>query len=87
MALPNVNVVQGTSGLGRALPGSDYISGMVHYYASGGTLPSGFSISARIKKIFSVADAEDLGITDTHLGETAAVAKFVTRASMVLKQC
>ena len=77
MALPNVNIVQGTSGLGRALPGSDYISGMVHYYASGGTLPSGFSSSSRIKKIFSVADAENLGITNTHLGETKAVAKLV----------
>lgn len=76
MALPNVTIVQGTSGLGRALPGQDYISGMIHYYASGGTLPSGFSSSDRIKKIFSVADAEALGITDGHLGETAAVCKM-----------
>lgn len=77
MALPNVKIVQSTSGLGRALPGSDYISGHIHYYATGATLPSGFSSSARIKKIFSVADAVALGITDTHLGETKAVAKCV----------
>lgn len=77
MALPNVKIVQSTSGLGRALPGSDYISGHIHYYATGATLPSGFSSSARIKKIFSVADAVALGITDGHLGETAAVAKIV----------
>jgi hypothetical protein len=77
MALPNINIVKGTSGLGRALPGTDYISGMIHYVASGATLPSGFSSTDRIKHIFSVADAEALGITDTHLGETAAVAKMV----------
>ncbi len=77
MALPNINFVKSTSGLGRALPGTDYVSGYIHYYASGATLPSGFTSSDRIKKIFSVADAESLGITDTHLGETAAVAKMV----------
>ena len=76
MALPNINFVKSTSGLGRALPGTDYISGYAHYYPSGGTLPTGFTSSDRIKKIFSVADAENLGITDTHLGETAAVASF-----------
>jgi hypothetical protein len=76
MALPNINFVKSTSGLGRALPGTDYISGYAHYYPSGGTLPTGFTSSDRIKKIFSVADAETLGITDTHLGETASVASF-----------
>lgn len=77
MALPNINFVKSTSGLGRALPGTDYISGYLHYYASGATLPTGFTSSDRIKKIFSVADAESLGITDEHLGETKAVAKVV----------
>jgi hypothetical protein len=77
MALPNINFVKSTSGLGRALPGTDYVSGYVHYYASGATLPTGFTANDRIKKIFSVADAVALGITDTHLGETAAVAKIV----------
>ena len=77
MALPNINFVKSTSGLGRALPGTDYVSGYAHYYPSGGTLPTGFTSSDRIKKIFSVADAETLGITDTHLGETKAVAKMV----------
>lgn len=75
MALPNINFVKSTSGLGRALPGTDYVSGMIHYYASGATLPSGFTSGDNIKKIFSVSDAETLGITNTHLGETAAVAK------------
>ena len=82
MALPNINFVKSTSGLGRALPGTDYVSGYVHYYPSGGTLPTGFTSSDRIKKIFSVADAETLGITDTHLGETAAVAKCVISGTL-----
>jgi Protein of unknown function (DUF2586) len=84
MALPNINFVKSTSGLGRALPGTDYISGYVHYYPSGRTLPSGFTSSDRIKKIFSVADAVTLGITDASLGETKAVAKIaVTTAGTV----
>ena len=41
-----------------------------------GTLPSGFSSSDRIKKVFSVEDAEDLGIVDTYSDETKAVAKI-----------
>jgi hypothetical protein len=77
MALPNIQFNRSTSGLGRALPGTDYVSGHLHYYASGATLPTGFTSNDRIKKIFSVADAEALGILDKHLGETAAVAKVV----------
>jgi len=77
MALPNITFNKSTSGLGRALPGTDYVSGMIHYYASGATLPSGFASNDRIKKIFSVADAENLGITSGNLGETKAVAKIV----------
>ena len=76
MALPKINIVQSTSGLGRALPGTDYVSGYVHYYPSGGTLPTGFSAGDRIKKVFSVADAEALGITDASLGETKSVATY-----------
>lgn len=83
MALPNINFVKSTSGLGRALPGTDYISGYVHYYPSGRTLPSGFSSNDRIKKIFSVADAVALGITDASLGETAAVAKILVTTAGV----
>jgi len=74
MALPNINFVKSTSGLGRALPGTDYVSGMIHYYATGATLPTGFTTSDRIKKIFSVADAVALGITNTSLGATASTA-------------
>lgn len=76
MALPNINFVKSTSGLGRALPGTDYISAHLHYYATGATLPTGFTANDRIKKIFSVADAEALGINGNSLGETKAVAKL-----------
>ena len=75
MPLPNITFIQSPNGLGRPLTGTDYISGHLHYYASGATLPTGFTSSDRIKKVFSVADAEALGITDAHLGETKAVAK------------
>ena len=77
MALPNINFVKSTSGLGRALPGTDYISGYVHYYPSGRTLPTGFTSGDRIKKIYSVADAETLGITGASLGETKSVGKIL----------
>jgi hypothetical protein len=77
MPLPNITFIQSPNGLGRPLTGTDYISGHLHYYASGATLPTGFTSSDRIKKVFSVADAEALGITDAHLGETKAVAKLV----------
>ncbi|MCD6017279.1 MAG: hypothetical protein K0S53_400 [Bacteroidetes bacterium] len=69
----NVTINLGAGGLGRPLAGEDFISGYIHYTTS---LPSGFSTSDRIKQVFSVADAEDLGITDTSIGETKAVGTF-----------
>lgn len=47
-------------GLGRQQPGNDYISGMIFQQAS---LPSGFGASDRIKKVTTLKEAEDLGIT------------------------
>lgn len=69
----DVVFVKGAGGLGRPLAGTDHISGYLHYSA---TLPSGFSSSDRIKQVFSVADAEALGITNTHLGETKSTATY-----------
>jgi hypothetical protein len=71
MALPGITFNRGTSGLGRPLPGSDYISGML-FYIDDANLPSGFATDDRVKKIFSLADAEDLGILDTHIDEVKA---------------
>ena len=64
---------KGEGGSGTPLAGSDYISGLLFYSA---TLPSGFSSSDRIKTFFSVADAEDKGITNTSSDETKATATY-----------
>jgi hypothetical protein len=71
MALPKITFNRGTAGLGRPLPGKDHYSGMV-FFLDNADLPSGFSTSVREKKIFSLAEAEALGIVDTHIDATAA---------------
>lgn len=71
MALPKVQIVQSPNGLGRPLEGSDYVSGLLFY---SNTLPSGFDSSNRIKTVFSLAEAEALGITDLSVGATASTA-------------
>src|SRR3972149_174739 len=67
----NIIIVKGQGGLGRALPGQDHISGMLFFATS---LPTGFSSTDRIKKIFSIADAVGLGITNPSSDETKATA-------------
>lgn len=69
MSLNNIVFILGQGGLGRPLPGEDYISGMMFYT---GTLPSGFSSSNRVKQVFSVAEAEALGIKSDYNDATAA---------------
>lgn len=59
---------RGEGGLGRPLAGKDHYSGKLFYTA--GSLPSGFGTSDRIKKIFSIDEAEALGILDDHADET-----------------
>jgi hypothetical protein len=71
MAFNNVTFNKGRGGLGRALPGTDYVSGLLFYSAA---LPSGFTSANRIKTIYSVQDAEGLGITNASLGETKSTA-------------
>jgi hypothetical protein len=72
MALSGITFNRNSSGLGRPLAGVDHISGQV-FYIDDADLPSGFATNDRIKKIFSLAEAEELGITDTHIGEVKAV--------------
>lgn len=74
MALNNVSFIIGANGLGAVAPGQDYISGMVFYSAS---YPSGFSGAAQNKQVFGINQAISLGITNTSIGETAAVSKVV----------
>lgn len=76
MALNDVTFNRSQGGLGRPLPGNDYISGIIFYIA--GTLPSGFTATDRIKKIFSVIDAENLGILDDHADETLGTGAQIT---------
>jgi hypothetical protein len=66
----NVNIILGPSGLGRPLPGEDHISGLIYYTAH---LPSGFDNYGDVHEIFSVEEAETLGIDDNHSGETRAI--------------
>lgn len=65
---------KGQGGLGRPLAGTDYISGLLFYSAS---LPSGFSATNRIKTVYSLEEAVNLGITNTSIGETKSTATFL----------
>lgn len=76
MALPKITFIRQEGGLGRPLPGNDHISSHIFYTA--GSLPSGFTSGDRIKKIFSLAEAEGLGILDDHADETKATGGQVT---------
>lgn len=71
MPLNNISFNLGQGGVGRPLPGQDYISGLLFYSAS---LPSGFSTSNRVLQFFSVQDAINAGITNNYSDETAATA-------------
>lgn len=56
----NVNINYSTAGLGTPAIGEDFISGLIFYTNA---YPSGFSASANTAEIFSIDEAEDLGIT------------------------
>lgn len=71
--LPSIEFNKGQGGLGRALPGQDYVSGMLFYT---GSLPSGFTTTSRVKKLFSVADAEAAGILKDYSDATASTMTF-----------
>jgi hypothetical protein len=73
MSLPNITFNYGQGGLGRTLPGNDYISGLMFVNSS---LPSGFASTARIKKVFSLADAIALGIDNLYSDETKATSTY-----------
>jgi hypothetical protein len=62
MGQPSLILNRGAGGLGRPLAGEDHISGFA-YYADTADLPTGFGTD-RIKQIFSIGEAEDLGIVE-----------------------
>lgn len=76
--LNDVTFIKGQGGLGRPAAGKDYVSGMVFYTA---TLPSGFTSSARVKKILSVQDAASAGIDNTLADETRATGTYLVTAA------
>lgn len=78
--LPSITFNKGQGGLGRALPGQDYISGMLIYTANG-NLPSGFTTSARVKAFYALSDAVSAGIVNTYSDATAAVATYLITAA------
>lgn len=61
MALNKLTFNVNTAGLGTPLASNDHKSGLVYY---NNTLPSGFGASDRIKTVFSLAEAEALGIVE-----------------------
>ena len=64
----------GQGGLGRALPGKDYYSGLLF---DSPTYPAGFSAGEPIKFVGSLEDAENLGIV-AGVGETVATGGEIT---------
>lgn len=70
MASNDVIFIQKQGGLGRPLAGEDYISGLLFY---SDVLPSGFTSTDRTKSIFSIQDAEALGILNTALDATPSI--------------
>lgn len=66
----NVTFTIQSGGLGRPLSGEDHVTGLVTYIANA-DIPSGFTTSDRIKVVYSLQDAIDLGITvDASIVET-----------------
>ena len=91
MAIGRVVFTKAQGGSGRPLIGKDHISGLIGYVPDG-SLPSGWSTTARQKKLLSVSDAETAGlllnysdgtgatgtITVTGVGATGDVIKTVS---------
>lgn len=61
MATPKIEFVRGKGGLGRPLPNNDHISALLFF---NDTLPSGFGANDRVKAVFSLENAETLGIVE-----------------------
>lgn len=76
MALSEVTINVGQGGLGRRAPNTDKISALLFY---NDTLPSSFGTSDREKKVFSLAEAEALGIAEgsaAHLVEWYHISEY-----------
>lgn len=63
----NINYQNGA--IGGVLPSTDFISAFMFDSTQ---LPSGFTNTQRVKQVYSLKDAVNLGITNTSIGETKA---------------
>ncbi len=61
--MATLDFTRSESGLGRPLEGKDHYTGLVFYIANA-SLPSGFLITDRTKKVFSIEEAEALGLAE-----------------------
>tara|TARA_R110000796_G_scaffold63139_4_gene145523 strand:- start:6407 stop:7594 length:1188 start_codon:yes stop_codon:yes gene_type:complete len=61
MATPKISFVRGAGGLGRPLPNNDHISALLFF---NDTLPTGFNTTDRTKAVFSLEQAEQMGIIE-----------------------
>lgn len=77
MPLPNITFLKGQGGLGRPLPGQDFISALLFYTSS---LPSGFSSNAPVKALYAPSDAISAGILNDYSDATAAAAEYLITA-------
>ena len=67
------NIQEG--GLGRAIPGKDYYSGMAFPFVDA-QLPAGFAVGDRFKKVFTLQEAEALGITSDSANNSTKIAHY-----------
>lgn len=74
MARGDIQFIKGDGASGRTATGKDHISGLLLY---NDTLPSGFSSTDRIKKFYSIVDAENAGI-NTSAGDATGATCTVT---------
>ena len=67
------NIQEG--GLGRAIPGKDYFSGIAFPFVDA-QLPAGFATDDRFKKVFTLQEAEALGITSDSANDATKIAHY-----------
>ena len=68
MAFPKIIINRGKGGLGRPLPTNDHVSGLI-MPVKDADLPSGFTATDRIKVVYSIDDAETLGIVENAISD------------------
>jgi hypothetical protein len=71
LPLPQITFEVQQGGLGRRPANDDYISGFIAYVANA-NLPHGFATNDRIKRVFSLQEADALGIRQVNADETRA---------------